>query len=191
MISRLSVLLASLFVTVSAFAGTANLTWTHPTQRVDGAALALSEVKETKIEWAKCPVGVVFPATIDGTKVVAAPAVTTSIPDLPYGRWCYRAYTVDINGLASDPSGVVFNVFVAPPKPPVIVTVQGIVWEMKLHPTDGPYLARVVGEVAAGKPCQGTSPQLGFDLFVVNRKDVTLAKGVKPSGTLVAQCAIT
>lgn len=187
---KITLFLATLFLTVGAYANTADITWTHPTQRVDGTALPITEIKETQIDWAKCAVNNTFPTTVEGTRAVPAPATTTSIGPLTYGTWCFRARTIDTAGRVSDNTGPVWKQYLAPPKPPVITTVAGLVWELKLHPVDGPYLARVVGTVEAGKQCQGLAPQIGFDIFAVNRSDVTLNKGVRPSGTLVAQCVI-
>lgn len=188
--AKIALFLSTLMLTVAAYANTADVSWTHPTQRTDNTALAIADIKETQVDWAKCTASNTFPTSVDGTKVVPAPAATTSIGPLAYGTWCFRARTVDTAGRVSDNSGTAWKQYVAPPKPPVITTVAGLVWEMKLHPSDGPYLARVVGTVVAGKPCLGLAPQLGFDLFAVDRKDVTLNKGVRPSGTLVAQCDI-
>jgi hypothetical protein len=188
--AKISLFLSTLLLTVVAYANTATVTWTHPTQRVDSTPLALADIKETQVDWAKCTASNTFPTTVDGTKAVAAPATTTSIGPLAYGTWCFRARTADLAGRVSGNSNVVWKQYVAPPNPPVITTVAGLVWELKLHPVDGPYLARVVGTVAAGKPCLGLTPQIGFDLFAVGRESVVLDKRARPSGMLVAQCAI-
>ena len=177
--------------TGAAKAADATLTWTNPTQRVDGTALPIAELREVQIDYAKCLAGNVFPGTVDGTRAFASPATTGVIPALAYGMWCFRARVVDTGGLASANTGTVFKQYVAPPNPPTLLTVAGLVWELKTHPIDGPYLARVVGTVDAGKPCYGLAPQIGFDLFAVNRKDVRLANGANPKSMLVAQCTIT
>lgn len=175
-----------------AHAADATLTWTNATQREDGTALAAGEIKETQIDYAKCTAGTNnFPPTRDGMTAFAWPAVTGKVLALPYGKWCFRARHIDSTGLSSADSGTVWAVYLAPPKPPTLLTVASLVWEMKTHPVDGPYLSRVVGTIAAGKPCHGLAPQTGFDLFAVDRADVDLTKRPKADAMLVAQCEIT
>jgi hypothetical protein len=175
----------------SATGAEASLEWTNATQREDGTALAAGELRETQIDYAKCVAGSnTFPATRDGVAVFPFPAVAGKIPGLAYGKWCFRARHVDSGGLASLDTGTVWAQYLAPPKPPTLLTVKGLAWEIKTHPVDGPYLARVVGTVEAGKPCRGLSPALGFDLFYVERQDVALNRGVGKNATLVAQCSI-
>lgn len=191
-ISLAALLLLSLFsFTTTAQSADATLTWTHPTQRVDNTPIAITEIRETQIDWAKCAAGNVFPTTVDGTRAVAAPATTTVVTGLAYGTWCFRARTADTGGLVSANSNTVWKQYLAPPKPPVIVTVSGLVWEMRTHPVDGPYLARVIGTIEAGKPCLGLAPQIGFDLFAVNPADANLDRKPNPNSIVVAQCSIS
>lgn len=178
-------------VSLDAKAADATLTWTNPTQRENGDPLPIAELKEIQIDYGKCLAGNIFPSVPDGTKAFAAPATTGVITGLAYGTWCFRARAVDTASQASVNTGTVWKQYLAPPKPPTILTVASLVWEMKIHPVDGPYLARVVGHVDAGKPCLGLAPQYGFDLFAVDRADVTLERGVKQDSTLVAQCEAT
>lgn len=172
----------------AAHAADATLTWQHPTQREDNSALALSEIRETQIDWGRCATGNTFPATPAGTKAVPAPATTTVVTGLDYGTWCFRARSVDTAGLVSNNSGTVWKQYIAPPKPPVITTVAGLVWELRLHPVDGPYLARVIGTVDAGKPCLGLAPQYGDDIFAINAADANLTRKPNPNAMVVAQC---
>ena len=171
-------------------AAEATLNWTHPSQRVDNTPIAITEIRETQIDWAKCAAGNTFPTSVDGTKAVPAPGTQTTITGLSYGTWCFRARSVDTGGLVSDNSGTVWKQYIAPPKPPVITTVGGLVWEMRTHPVDGPYLARVAGTIVPGKACQGLAPQTGFDLFTVSAQDADLNRKPNPNSTLVAQCHI-
>jgi hypothetical protein len=172
------------------FAATATITWQNATQRVDGTVIAAGELTETLVEYGKCVAGNAFPPTADGTKSVAFPGATVDITGLTYGTWCFRARHKDSTGLFSDYAGPVWKAYVAPPKPPTILTVQGIVWEMRLHPVDGPYLARVIGTVEAGKACRGLAPAIGFDIFTIDPNDAKLDRKLNPNGTAVAQCAI-
>lgn len=170
---------------------TAELTWTHPTQRVDNTPITLAEIKETQIDWAKCGVGNVFPVTVEGTKAVPAPGTVTQVANLAYGTWCFRARSVDTGNLVSDNSGTVWRQFVAPPKPPVITTVGGVAWEMKWNGKDGAYLAKVVGTVAPGAACYGLAPALGFNIFPVDRTAVEFDRNVGPNAVIVAECNIS
>lgn len=165
-----------------AFADTATVTWTHPVQRVDGTALPLAEIKSTRIGYGLCPSTA---TTVD----VPAPAATWTSPQLGYGTWCFVARTIDTADRVSDPTNPVQKVVLAPPKPPVIVTVNLTAYEIKLHPVEGVLLGRAVGTVPLGTPCTSEQPVVGSDFHIVPRSAVTLTK-VPKSDQLVAQCAV-
>lgn len=191
LVALVFIVMMSLSHAVYGQTASADLTWTHPTQRVDGTALALTEIRETQLDWAKCTASNTFPITVEGTRAVPAPATTASITGLTYGTWCFRARSADTDGRVSDNSGTVWKRYLAPPRPPVITTVGGLVWEMKWNNKEGAYLAKVVGTIDAGAPCYGLAPALGFDLFPVDRADVDLSRNVGQGATLVAQCNIS
>lgn len=164
-----------------AFAENAVVTWTHPTQRTDGSALPLAEIKATRIAYGKCP-------ATDIVVEVAAPTATWSSPPLAYGEWCFRAATIDTLDMVSDFTLPVTKRIVAPPKPPVIVTVSTVVWEYKWHPVDGPMLGREVGTIPLGTACVGLDAQVPPAYFLVPRDAVTLTK--RPKGDLIARCNV-
>lgn len=189
-IALVLITLAGIAVVRSAHAATATLDWTNATQREDGTALAPGELRETQIDYAKCTAGTnTFPPTADGTKVFPFPAITGTIPNLAYGKWCFRARHIDSTGLASLDSGTVWANYLAPPKPPTLLTVKSLVWDYRLK--NGAEELRVVGTIEAGKKCSGLAPVTGFDLFDVNRADVKLNKPISRNRRLIAQCAIT
>lgn len=76
-----------------------NLSWAHPTQRVDGAPLALSEIRGTVIRWRASPTATI----ILGSTEVPAPATSHVNPRDPLvaGTLCYSAATVDTDGAQS------------------------------------------------------------------------------------------
>lgn len=96
------------------------LTWTLATARVDGAALPVSEIKETFIAWG--PSG--GPYTT-GTVSVAAPITTVSVVrGTAPGTRCYIARTVDTALRMSAESGQVCKTIVAIPNAPTGLTVR-------------------------------------------------------------------
>lgn len=108
---RLPLFLALLPFTASALDVT--VTWTHPTSREDDTPLALSEIASTKIEWGLCST-----ATYPSSVTVLAPATLKLLTGLSSGLYCFRAYTIDTDGLMSDPTGVVQKNLKAKPRPP-------------------------------------------------------------------------
>jgi hypothetical protein len=182
---------AGVFVT-RAYAATATVTWQNATQYTDNTPIPVGGIKETRIEYAKCTVSnntATWPATIDGFKTVPFPGTEVAIDGLVYGMWCFRAAHVTPDGVFSEYAGPVWKQYLAPPKPPTLITVKSLVWDYRLK--NGTEELRVVGTIEAGKPCSGLAPVTGFDLFTVNRADVRLERGVKKDATLIAQCEIT
>lgn len=96
------------------------VSWQHPTTREGGAALPLSEIGATLINWG--PSG--GPYT-DGSVVVNAPATTIQVPrDATPGTRCYIAFTRDTAMRVSAPTNQVCKTVVGRPNPPSNVTVQ-------------------------------------------------------------------
>lgn len=92
-------------------AGNADVSWTHPTQYVDGTPLPLASILRTEIQWGKCnatqtafDTGVV-PITVN----VAAPAAAQAIPAIPTGKYCFRARTVSTANELSDWTNLVWK----------------------------------------------------------------------------------
>ena len=110
----------------AAHAQEARVTWTHPTEYVDGGALAVSEIEKTQIEFDRCSDG----------GLARDPAVTMNVPGpateatfaLPeYGRWCFRARTI-VAGVPSEWTAVVSRDYPPPalpvPEPPSELTAR-------------------------------------------------------------------
>ena len=170
-------------------AATANLSWTHPTTRADNTPIPIAELRETQIDWARCAANNTFPATALGTKAVPAPANTTTVPDLAYGLWCFRARAVDTGGRVSDNSGTAWSQYLAPPNPPVLGVVNIVAYEISMDNWGQVRLGRAVGTVPLETPCGDFMTQKRAAYYhTVPRSEVTLSKPPK-SSVLVAQCA--
>lgn len=136
----------------SAFAGQAVVTWTNPTTRTDGSTFPSSQIGSTEVEYGLCSGGTLVTTT--GAQAVTGAATTLTILSLPAGTWCFRARTVDTGNVHSGWSAVVSKVVpVAPPNPPVIVTVSTIAYEMQVRRGQ---LRLVRSRVPLGVECEPT-----------------------------------
>lgn len=150
----------ALFGLSVAFAGTATVTWTNPTARTDGTALPASQIGSTRVEWGTCS-GSAF-GTTQGNQSATGAVTSTIISDLIPGTYCFRAATVDAAGVQSGWSNIASKVVpVAPPNPPVIVTVMTTAYIFKITQRG---LLRLVqsGTVPLGVAC---TPLPGLPTF--------------------------
>lgn len=73
------------------------LTWTRPTQRVDGTALPVTEIASYKLN-----------VTLNGnplpTVSIAGDLQAHTFVDTVKGRYCFTLQTIDTDGLQSDPT---------------------------------------------------------------------------------------
>ena len=123
--------LALFLLAGSAFAGQAVVTWTNPTTRTDGSALTAAQIGGTRVEWGTCS-GSAF-GTAQGNQSTTGAATSTIISDLSPGTYCFRAASIDVAGLQSGWSNIASKVVpVAPPNPPVIVTVATTAYVFKV-----------------------------------------------------------
>jgi len=81
-----------------------NLTWTAPTQRVDGSALAPNEILQYQVLTAKVCTG-----TFTLLQTVGPSPLSFTRSNRPDGRQCYKLRTVDTTGLISPDSATVFT----------------------------------------------------------------------------------
>jgi hypothetical protein len=177
------------FFASAVLAGSLTVSWTLPTQNTDNSAIPLTgttALASTRVEWGTCS-GTAF-GTKAGETLVNVPATTTTVPNLTDGQtYCFRAFSRNVAGAESTASLVVSKAVPVPtPKPPVIVTVATVVYEISLHPIEGVRLGRNVGTIRRGVAC-GPEPIVGVDYFEVPTSSVTLSKSPK-SAVLVAQC---
>jgi hypothetical protein len=166
-------LLLALFP-ISALAGTATFSWTHPTTNTDGSALPLAQITSTRIEWGSC-VGAAF-GTKAGEVVVPAPAATITVNNIAAGQMCARAFTL-ANGNESGPSAVGTKLVPQPtPSPPTFTTIA-VVANANVAPAykilaDGTRSSVLAGFVPVGKACAGT---VAFTYRGVNFRKVAAA----------------
>lgn len=146
----LALLLVSLVMCSRAHAGTATVSWTHPTTYTDGSALALTDISQTRIEYGTCA-GTAF-GTKAGEQIATGTATTVTITNLAVGTWCFRGYTT-AKGVESGPSVVASKVVPqAAPNPPTLVTVAttayvAVKWRDR-------YVMLPLGTVAKGVACR-------------------------------------
>lgn len=105
--------LALTSVLAVATAATLTATWVNPTTNTDNSALLSSEIKSTRIEYGTCSAPNVF-GTKAGDVVVNGALTTGTVPNLPPGTWCARAYTTNIYNVESAASNVASKVVAAP-----------------------------------------------------------------------------
>lgn len=175
-------------------AAEATLTWTLPAQNTDGSAIPTTgagAITSSRVEWGSCA-GSAF-GTKAGEATVPAPGATYTVAGLAPATWCFRAFASNSYGVESGPSGVVSKVVVPPtPKPPVLVTVNVVAYEVLPHPIEGTRLGRNVGTVRLGTAC-GPEPVVqtfGGTYYEVPREAVALTKTPK-SAVVVAQCEVS
>lgn len=176
----------------TAKAADATLTWSPPTQNVDNTPIPSTgqlALKQYIVLYGACNAAGDGIAGTPTQATVPAPASSATLTGFSYNTTvCFGVKAENNAGAQSALSAVVSKTWTAPaPKPPVILTVGGLVWELR-NTVDGPRLARAVGTIKAGRQCQGLSPAYGDDLFVVRKADVKLKKDVKRGSSLVAIC---
>lgn len=171
------------------FAGTFPISWTHPTQYVDGSALAVSDITSTRLEIGNCTGTFVAAKSLTVPKVgtADAPKAVTS-PDMAPGTYCVRGYTT-AKGLESDasPLSPPKTITQSPPKPPVFASVDLNVYQIQF-PKNSIAMSKV-GTVPLGTVCDGARGIWvpGLTCYPVAREKVKWSGSVQPS-TVCTQC---
>lgn len=139
-------------------AATVSVSWTNATQYTDGTPLGASELKGVRIEYGDCASSGVW-GTKQGETLVSYPATSVQITMQGWGDKCVRGYT-QTNATAQVPnaesvaSNVAWKTVPIPkPNPPVFTVAVADVYEIRVHPLDGPKLARWVGTAEVGAAC--------------------------------------
>ena len=178
------------FVPLLAFAGSATLTWTVPTQNTDGTALPAGQITGYRMEWGSCTgtaPNYTF-GTQAGTVTLPATPLTTTINNLPAGLTCFRAYT-QANGNESAPTNAASKVIPSPiPNPPgsLNLTVSSVqVFKMNIKINAAPTFS-LVGTVPIGTPCDASAAFAG--MYVVDRDLVKFPAGVIKPAAVYARC---
>jgi hypothetical protein len=186
-------LVAGLLLSRAARAGEAEVTWTHPTQYVDGTALPISQIARTEIEYGICNgLNSGFMATPAPVIVsVTAPAAARTITGLAAGTWCFRARTVST--LNTTPSAWTVNangtlpykVILPPvPQPPSNLMLANTQVFTVVKQRDA-FVMLPVGTAPAGTACDPLQSVNGY--HVIPREAVTFTGSVQPE-VVVARC---
>ena len=192
---------ATFTLTCSAADGSAQLTWTAPTQNTDGSnipATGPGSLAGFKLFHAPLQTNV---ATATPIVINDKAATTYTITGLPAGQRYYGAKAFNVELVDSDMSGLVNNVVTIPssavnaavtvttkPKPPVLVSVQQVVYEVKENPMWGNVLGRNVGTVPLGTQCgEAIVFTNGGVYYEIPKTSVTFTKPPK-SEQVVVRC---
>jgi hypothetical protein len=183
-----TVMASTLFVMDKCHANTADLSWVHPTQFVDGTTLALSQIARTEVQYGVCNgtksgfLATPAPVTIN----VLPPPALAKVSNLAPGIWCFRARTVATTSTTpSDWTGYVWKEILPPaPKPPTNLLVSSTVAYSVVKRVDR-FAMVAVGTVPAGTSCIPDQTVNGY--YVVPRASVQWTGSVKPD-VVVATC---
>lgn len=176
----------TLVFALAAHAGTASLTWTHPTQYTDNTPIAAGAITATEINYGACNAAktglLATPAPV--VVSVAYPAAARDIMGLAPGDWCFQART--IAGSASAWTAFVNKTIVQmPPQPPSNLTVTQLT-VYHIQKREDRFVLLPVGTVPADTVCDPTQSVNGY--FVVPRAAVIWSGTVKPP-VVVASCS--
>ena len=114
-------ILVALLVSATALAGTATVSWNHPTTNTDGSPIATSgdgALVATRIRYGLCSGGV-FSGSTDSVNV-AFPINSVLIDELAPGLWCFEAYARNGFGNESGASNLASKTVPAANVAPVI-----------------------------------------------------------------------
>jgi hypothetical protein len=187
---RFITLLLSTLLSASAFAGTINWTLTMPTQYEDNTPLLVTDITQSRIEYATC-LGVA-PNQTFGTKLgeVVTPSNATAVSKsgLTAGDYCTRGY-VTAKGIESLVSNLVVKTLSqAGPKPPVLAATVSLAMTVK-HTDHGWDMVQNVGDTIIGAECDAAqSFGQGFYALKNPKTDVHYYSGQRPRKTIAAQC---
>lgn len=183
MLKRIFTIAALSLLSFVSYAGDATLTWTAPTQNVDGSAIPATgpgSLAGFRIYYRPST------ASTDTLIVVSNPLATTyTITGLVSGTWNFQMTAYNAENVESDKTNVVSKTILEAPLPPtpVFVTTATPVYNV-VKKTNG-FVMVVVGTVPLNTPCDRTQSVNGY--YAVPISAVTWT-GVK-SIVVVAQCS--
>jgi hypothetical protein len=167
--------------------------WLPPTQRTDETSLTNLTEHEVYYSASQNP-GIAAPV------IVAMPVSEYVFENIPLGTWFFGVKAKDANGLVSEMSTIGSKTVVAtsansialaehilqPPKPPTLVTIETIAYEIRDHHVHGYVVWRPAGSVELGVECN-----LNFNLggyYEVPLEKVRLNRQIRYM-VVVARCA--
>lgn len=182
---RIGILLLAYVAAPCALAGSALLSWTHPTQNTDGSTIPVTgpdALASTRAQWFQCSSATAtWPATPQQA-TVNYPASTYTVQDIGAGLWCFRVLSVNNGGVASDPSAVgTKTILPATPNPPTGLTVTDTVAFTSIKARDRTVMLPV-GTVPGSTACdaQESIVAAGIAYHAVPRSAVTFSGTVRP-----------
>lgn len=182
----------------SAPEGSANLSWTPPTQNTDGSPL--TDLVGYELYYASSSGAVPAAMPID------IPLGSAFTINLPPGTWYFGLKAENAQGetsamsniaskvVATESDGDSVTVTITPPPSGGFVTTSTQVMELRLN-SNGNWLVRAVGTIPLGEACIGTSPLLvapGDDWFRVPKTTPPVNFTIQithPKSVPVARCA--
>jgi hypothetical protein len=175
-------------------ASVATVSWSPPVTNTDGSTIPLTgagSITETRVQYGTCASGGGF-GTASGQVIVAMPATSVEINSFSSGQTvCFRAFAKNTFGIESAASNVASKTFDPPkPRPPVLMVVDTVAYEIRLDRDLNARLGRDVGRVAAGTECSGTAMVVTrrAAYYVMDNASVTFTKEPR-SSVIVARCA--
>lgn len=189
----LMLLAVGLFGVAVSDAGEARLSWSAPTQRVDGTPLTAAELAGYSAHWGTTPRILTESAEIEGGDVL-----TYTVTDLPAGTWYFAVRARTTDGLQSAYSTEVSKTIDASPEPlpPIApdLTVAGATGESRpayvINQAEGNIVLVPAGLIPAGTPCDSTQAVRdwnGVTAFLVPESAVTWSGTVRRS-VVLATC---
>jgi hypothetical protein len=175
-------------------ASVATVSWSPPVTNTDGSTIPLTgagSITETRVQYGTCASGGGF-GTASGQVIVAMPATSVEINSFSSGQTvCFRAFARNSFGIESAASNVASKTFDPPkPRPPVLMVVDTVAYEIRLDRDLNARLGRDVGRVAAGTECSGTAMVVTrrAAYYVIDNASVSFNKEPR-SSVIVARCA--
>ncbi|MEK9809187.1 MAG: hypothetical protein VW362_01990 [Candidatus Nanopelagicales bacterium] len=191
--ARRAAALALGLIPAAAWAASATLTWTMPTQNVDGSSIPASgdgALAQSRVEYGPCGSSGGL-ASVENSVTVPAPSTSTVINSFVGGETvCFRVRVKNNLGVESEPSNVVSKTFDAPkPRPPVLLSAVTVAYDVTLDRRNNLKLGRQVGTLALGTPCGDPYPTNKGMYFGVDLAAVTFTRQPR-SSIVVTRCEL-
>lgn len=192
MARRIAALALGLIPT-AAWTASATLTWTMPTQNVDGSSIPASgdgALAQSRVEYGPCGTSGGL-ASVEASVTVPAPTTTATINSFVGGETvCFRVRVKNNLGVESEPSNVVSKTFDAPkPRPPILLSAVTVVYDMTLDRQQRLRLGRQVGTIELGTLCGDPYPTNKGVYFSVDPAAVEFTRAAR-SSVVVTRCEL-
>lgn len=191
--ARRAAALALGLIPAAAWAASATLTWTLPTQNTDNSPIPASgngALAQSRVEYGPCTTGGGL-ASVENSVTVPVPSTTAIINSFVGGETvCFRVRVKNNLGVESEPSNVVSKTFDAPkPRPPVLLSAVTVAYDLTLDRQQRLKLGRQVGTIELGTPCGDPYPTNKGVYFSVDPAAVTFTRTARAS-VIVTRCEL-